>query len=287
MFQTDDGFSRYLASLRQSPRLSREAEEELTRRWRGQRDRAAADELARAHLGYVLATAVRYRRYGVPLAELCAEGNFGVVHALEKFDPDRGIRFVTYASHWIRAYMVNHIIQSWSLVGGGRGALRSKLFFKLRRERRRMANLVGDGERADELVARRLNIPRREVGAMLERLEHRDLSLETPVHDDGASTLTDTLPSSDPDQAEQLAGHEKRAILQDAVGRALGGLDPRERYIVEQRVMADAGDEVSLAELGRRLGVTRERARQLEARAKRKLRRRLSRQPELARMMQG
>ncbi len=274
--EIDPALSRYITSVHQYPKLSREEEETLARRWLETQDPAAADAMVRAHLRYVVAIALKYRRYGVPLSELIAEGNFGVVHALKKFEPDRGNRFVTYAAYWIRAYILNYIIRSWSLVGVGSGALRSKLFFKLRRERIRILNLVGEGERADELLAEKFGMSPEQVTAMVRRLEQRDLSLDTKVYDDSGTTIGDTLPAIEPDQSDTLANDELGDIVRDAVRVAVDDLDPRERYIVEHRMMADREDELSLAEIGRRLGVSRERARQLEARAKKKLKTRIT-----------
>lgn len=274
--EIDPALSRYITSVHQFPKLSREDEEAIARRWLETQDPAAADAMVRAHLRYVVAIALKYRRYGVPLSELIAEGNFGVVHALKKFEPDRGNRFVTYAAYWIRAYILNYIIRSWSLVGVGSGALRSKLFFKLRRERIRILNMVGEGERADELLAEKFGMTPMQVTAMVRRLEQRDLSLDTKVYDDSGTTIGDTLPATDPDHADALANDELGDIVKDAVRLAVDDLDPRERYIVEHRMMADREDELSLAEIGRRLGVSRERARQLEARAKKKLKSRIT-----------
>jgi len=231
--------------------------------------------LVRCHLRYVVAIALKYRRYGLPLSELIAEGNFGIVHALSKFEPDRGNRFVTYAAYWIRAYILNYIIRSWSLVGVGSGALRSKMFFKLRREKVRIANLVGEGEKADEMLAERFNVSRTQIMAMVRRLEARDVSLDAKVFDDAVTSLVDTLASSDSDQEEVYATSQDNHRVHDVVHTALSVLDKRERYIVVHRLMADTEEEVSLAEIGRRLGVSRERARQLEARAKRKLKQKI------------
>ncbi|HVY47848.1 MAG TPA: RNA polymerase factor sigma-32 [Minicystis sp.] len=267
--------SRYIHRVRQIPELSREDEAELARAYRERGDDRAAARLALANLRHVVSIAISYRRYGIPLADLIAEGNFGIVHAIRKYDPERGNRFVTYAAYWIRAYILNHVIHSWSLVGVGSGPLRSKMFFRLRRERARIAGLVGEGEEGDRLLAERFGAPAEKVVEMARRLESRDVSLDTKVFDDGARSLVDTLVSDERDQEEQFSRAEEGARLRERLTEAVQNLDPRERYIVEARMMADPEEELSLAEIGRRLGVSRERARQLEARAKKKLRERL------------
>ncbi len=252
--------------------LSRDRERELALRWKDQRDASAADELVKAHLRYVVATAIKFRRYGIALDELIAEGSFGVVHALGKFDPDRGTRFVTYAAYWIRAYILNYVLRSWSLVGSGAGALRSKNFFRLRRERARISNLFTDESQAQEELAKRLEVPVGQLKAMLERLDTRDVSLDGQMFDGSGARLIDTLTSDDRDQETSLVDDQLRDHRAEAVRSAVVKLDERERFIVESRMMADRDDELSLAEIGRRLGVSRERARQLEVRAKGKLR---------------
>ena len=274
--QTDPSLTHYITAAHTYPELTREREHELTTRWLADKDEAAREELTRAHLRYVVAIAFKYHRYGLPLSELVAEGNFGLVHALQKFDTTRGTRLVTYASFWIKAYVLNYIIRSWSMVGGGSGALRSKMFFKLRRERVRIANLVGEGEQADELLAKALNLPQAKVAAMVRSLDARDVSLDAHVFGDSATTLGDTLVDGEQSQEDGLVRSEVGGYVRDAVSEALGGLDPRERYIVEKRLMADNDEELSLADIGRDLGVSRERARQLEARAKKKLKTRIT-----------
>src|SRR6187399_3510476 len=159
--------SPYLNRVRSYPVLNREEEQVLVASWLEGNDTSARERLLAAHLRYVVAIALRYRRYGVPIEELVSEGNFGLVHALGKFEPSRGTRFVTYAAYWIRAYVLNHVIRSWSLVGVGSGALRSKMFFRLRRERVRIANLVGEGDHADELLAKALDVPKAKVTSMV------------------------------------------------------------------------------------------------------------------------
>ncbi|HMA92487.1 MAG TPA: RNA polymerase factor sigma-32 [Polyangiaceae bacterium] len=273
--ELDSALSRYMTSVQQYPKLDRAQETALCVRWRDSGDDKAKEELVRAHLRYAVAIALKYRRYGLPLAELIAEGNFGIVHALTKFDPDRGNRFVTYAAYWIRAYILNYVIRSWSLVGVGSGALRSKMFFKLRRERVRITNLVGEGEQADELLAERFNLPREQIQAMVRRLEARDLSLDAKVFDDAVTTVVETLAAPNDDQESTISSGQSSLNAREVVQAAILTLDQRERYIVEHRLMADAEDELSLAEIGRRLGVSRERARQLESRARRKLKHRI------------
>jgi RNA polymerase sigma-32 factor len=265
----------YLARVRSFPVLSREDEQGLLARWLDAREETAKDRLLAAHLRYVVAIALRYRRYGVPVEELVSEGNFGLVHALGKFEPSRGTRFVTYAAYWIRAYVLNHVIRSWSLVGVGSGALRSKMFFRLRRERVKIANLVGDGDQADTMLAQAMGLPEATVQAMVRRLDARDVSLDTKPFDDSSTSLADLLAAPDRSQEETLAATERDDQVRLAVRSAMADLDERERYIAENRLMADHDDELSLAEIGRRLGVSRERARQLEVRTKRKLRRRI------------
>jgi RNA polymerase sigma-32 factor len=282
MTSQDTSFQTYVRTVQSYPQQTREEELELVKQYREQGSEVAREALVRAHLRHVVAIALKYRRYGLPVADLVAEGNFGIVHALSKFEADRGTRFVTYAAYWIRAYILNYIIRSWSLVGVGSGALRSKTFFKLRRERVRITNLVGEGPEADELLGKAMNMPTEKATAMVRRLESRDLSLDAQVWDDSATTVLDTLVAPGNDQEQQVGDREVRINVEALVRDSLKHLDKRERYIVEKRLMADREDELSLAEIGRRLGVSRERARQLEARARRKLKGRISQLSEAA-----
>jgi len=267
----DLSVSRYLSAIQQFPRLTRERESELFNRWHFDHDEQAKDELIQSNLRYVVAIALKYRRYGLPLSDLLAEGSIGIMHALSKFEPEREFRFVTYSAYWIRACILTHIIRSWSMVGGGSGALRSKMFFKLRREKVRITNLVGEGDMADQMLADRFNLPKEQVVAMMLRLEKRDVSLDVPVYENGLATMVDTLPSAEASQEDRYSDSQGQHRTESVVQAALESLDRRERFIVEHRLMVDAEQEKSLAELGRILGVSRERARQLEVRAKRKL----------------
>jgi RNA polymerase sigma-32 factor len=262
-----------MSMVHAAPTLTREAEQELLTAFYGHGDLKAKERLVLSHLRYVVAIALKYRRYGLPLSELIAEGNFGIVHALGKFEPARGNRFVTYAAYWIRAYILNYVIRSWSLVGVGSGALRSKVFFKLRRERAKLMSQLGDSEAVTAQLAERMGLPAERVEEMLRRLESRDLSLDARGREDSEQPpLLELLVTQDPDQEHHLIHSESQGQILRAVQTAVSALDRRERYIVEKRLMSNREDELSLAEIGRQLGVSRERARQLEARAKKKLR---------------
>jgi RNA polymerase sigma-32 factor len=267
--------SHYIARVQAIAPLSREREYELACRVRDRGDPAAARQLVEANLRYVVAIALSYRRYGVRLADLVSEGNVGLMIALKKFDPDRGTRFVTYAAHWIRAYVLDHVIRAWSVVGFGAGPLRSKVFFRLRREKARILASTSDPVEANEKLAERFGTTTEKIALLAHRLEARDVSLDAKVFEDGAVTVLDTLPSGHPSQEDEFMGCERTRAVRARVREAVEKLDPRERFIVEVRMMADGPDELSLAEIGRRLGVSRERARQLEARAKQKIRRHL------------
>lgn len=267
--------SSYIARVQHIPALSREDEYELACRVRDFDDRLAAKKLIEANLRYVVAIALTYRRYGVRLADLISEGNVGLMTALKKFDPDRGTRFVTYAAHWIRAFVLDYVIRGWSIVGVGAGPLRSKVFFRLRREKAKIMASTSDNEVATERLAEKFGTSVEKITTFAQRLEARDVSLDAKVFDDGSAAVVDTLPSSLPSQEDAFLSKERSHGLAQHVREAVEALDPRERFIVEVRMMADDPDELSLAEIGRRLGVSRERARQLEARAKQKLKRRL------------
>jgi len=269
--------STYLSTVQGYAAVSREEELTLVRRWRQEQDESARDALVRSSLRHVVAIARRYQRYGIPLAELISEGNFGVVRALNKFDGTRGTLFITYASYWVRACILQHVLRSWSIVGSG--LPRSRLFFKLRRERAKLSSLIGEGAEANAILSARLGISEARLSALLQRVDQRDCSLDAEIFQDGALSMINALPSSDPNQEQLALASEFGGNALAAVRDALTILDPRERYIVENRLLADREAELSLADIGRSLGVSRERARQLEERAKRKLRRKIASRP--------
>jgi RNA polymerase sigma-32 factor len=277
--------ARYIAHVQGIPRLSREEEHDLAVRVHDHDDRAAAAKLVEANLRYVVAIALSYRRYGLRMADLVSEGNVGLMTALKKFDPSRGTRFVTYAAHWIRALILDHVIRAWSIVGVGSGPLRSKVFFRLRREKAKIMANTNDMDEANEQLAQKFGTTAEKIHAFGQRLETRDVSLDATVREDGLTTVLDGMASPLPSQEDRFFAEERAGELSSSVQHAIAELDPRERFIVETRIMADGADELSLAEIGRRLGVSRERARQLEARAKAKLKKHLEGEPQMTELL--
>jgi RNA polymerase sigma-32 factor len=257
-------------SAGQPPDLTREQELELFRRFREQGDRGAANALAAAHQRHVVSMAMKYRGYEIPMSELVAEGNLGVMQALHKFEPERGVRFTTYAAYWVRALMLAYVVRSRTATSGLGGALRSQVFFRLRRERARLYGMLGAGAEADRELAARLGVSDQRLQTLLGRLDSRDVSLDGDAKAAGGRLL-DTLPASD-DQESALAALQLQQQRRELVQGALARLDERERLIVQQRWMAEPGEERTLAAIARSLHVSRERARQLEARALVKLR---------------
>jgi RNA polymerase sigma-32 factor len=272
-FHADAALSEHISRVRSLPRLDRETEHQLAVQVRTG-DSQAAHRLVEANLRFAVAVALQYRRYGIPLSELIAEASLGLMLAVRKFDPDRGTRFVTYAGYWIRAYVLDLVVRSASLVGGGSGVLRSKLYFRLRRERARLSNTLPDATRVADELAKIFEVDGARMDRMLRQLDARDVSLDMSAHPGSGTSLLETLRDESQNQEDELAELEQSEALTGQMDVALDLLDRRERYIVEQRIMGD--DDVSLAELGRQLGVSRERARQIEARAKRKLRQQLT-----------
>jgi len=265
----------YLREINRVPLLTVEAERRLAREFRDQGDKRAGHNLVEANLRFVVKVAFEYRSYGLRMADLIQEGNIGLMKAVQKFDPDKEIRLISYAVWWIRAYIQNHILKSWSLVKIGTTQAQRKLFFSLARTRHEIeratpgANLEGEGIDVN-LVAKKLRVRPSDVVEMQQRMEGRDLSLDAPVAD-GTSTHLEFTPAEGEGQDAELARHQEEALLSGRVAEAMARLDPRERHIIESRIMKDGKE--TLRDLGQHFGFSRERARQLEIRALEKLRR--------------
>lgn len=275
----EPGFQAYVDAVERLPRLEREDELSLAQRWRAHGDRHAADALVQSHLRSVVKIARKYRGYGIYLSDLVAEGNLGLLEAVIRFEPERGLRFLTYARHWVRAYILAHVLKHWSIVDLGTTALQSKMFFRLQAEHARLQVELGEHDDSIEgRLASKFSTSGEQVRASLERLGRRDASLDAPVLD-GVLTFVDTLQDDAMDQESRVAAAEIAAMVRAAIDELWPTLDCRERIIVDERLLAEEGDAKTLASLGRELGITRERVRQLEAGVKTKL------HPVLTRML--
>ncbi|MFL5345017.1 MAG: RNA polymerase factor sigma-32 [Hyalangium sp.] len=264
-----DSLSTYLSEISKYPLLTQPQEQELARRFR-QGDYQAGHQLVTANLRFAVKVSYEYRSYGIRVSDLIQEANIGLMKAVQKFDPDKGIRLISYAVWWIRAYIQNYILKSWSLVKLGTTQAQRKLFFALARTRRELEKLGGEGNIVDaEEIARKLNVKASDVREMEQRMGGRDLSLDAPISEDGDSTHMDFVESETISQADEVADRQEADMTRARVRRAMQRLDPRERFIIEQRIMGDS--EMTLSELGEHFGFSRERARQLEIRAKDKL----------------
>jgi RNA polymerase sigma-32 factor len=265
----DTTLTMYLAEIGRYPLLDVASERALARQFIAG-DRACGKQLVTSNLRFVVRVAREYRGYGLRLADLIQEGNLGLMRAVEKFDPEREIRLISYAVWWIRAYIQNYILHSWSLVKLGTTQTQRRLFFSLAKAKREIERMgLPDGERL-ELLARELQVDPSDVSDMELRMSGRDISLDVPVEVDGPSRV-ETVAANDVPADEVCAANEVSSILSQKVKTAMGRLDAREQFIIQHRVLDEA--PVTFKELGEHFGVSRERARQIEIRAKHKLRR--------------
>jgi RNA polymerase sigma-32 factor len=263
----------YFQEIRRFPMLKVEEEHMLAARWRERRDGIAAHQLLTSHLRLVVKIAMSYRRYGLPTSDLISEGNIGLLQAIERFDPDRGVRFSTYAIWWIKAAIKNYIVRSWSLVKMGTTANQKKLFFNLPRAKRRLSALQHGDLRPDQvtLIANELGVTEQDVVEMNRRLSG-DLSLNAPLNEDEDSVeWQDRLVQEGSDQESHLAESEEYEARRTALGLALKALDDRERQIFEARRLVDP--PLTLERLAVKLRISGERVRQIETRAFKKVQR--------------
>ena len=268
------GTTRYLEEIRRFPMLQVEEESALARRWREHGDADAAHKLVTSHLRLVVKIAVGYRGYGLPIPELISEGNIGLMQAAKRFDPEQGFRFATYAMWWIKAAIHEHVLRSWSLVKMGTTANQKKLFFNLRKAKSRIAALEEGDMHPDQvkLIAQRLGVTERDVVEMNRRLGG-DVSLNAQMRDDPDSgEWQDWLvDEGSADQESRVVESEESENRKKALAEALSVLNARERRIFEARRLAE--DPMTLHDLAAEFGISRERVRQIEARAFQKIQR--------------
>ncbi|MDP3098522.1 MAG: RNA polymerase sigma factor RpoH [Syntrophales bacterium] len=258
----------YVAEINRFSILTAEEEFRLAVRLKKYNDMEAAEKLVVSNLRFVVKIAHEYRNYGIKLADLVQEGNIGLMHAVKKFDPYRGYRLISYAVWWIRAYIQNYIIKSWSLVKIGTTQAQRKLFFKLSQARKKLESLSEKRAEFAE-IAESLGVRPEEIAEMDVRMSGRDLSLDASVGEDGDSTHMDYLTYGGEDQETALIRKEEMALVQHNIAGALAGLNEKESFIIRNRVMADS--PLTLQAIGDRYHITRERARQIEKQALRKI----------------
>ena len=267
-----DSLSRYMAEVRKFPLLSIEEERELGRRVYENGDREAAQKLITANLRFVVKIANEYRHYGLSMVDLIQEGNIGLMKAVSKFNPHRGFRLISYGVWWIRAYIQAHVIKSWSLVKIGTTQAQRKLFYKLRKTRRELAQVAGEDPTSAQLAAA-LGVEVSVVDEMSVRLAGRDFFLDSAIDssegEGGRTTHLERLVSAAPSQEEEMSDAQESEKLQELAGEALTRLTEKERFVLERRVMSD--DPLTLQEIGDHFHISRERARQIEGNALRKV----------------
>jgi RNA polymerase sigma-32 factor len=267
----EGGLSRYLAEIRKFPLLDPQEEYMLAKRWREHEDTDAAHKLVTSHLRLVAKIAMGYRGYGLPINEVIAEGNIGLMQAVKRFEPERGFRLATYAMWWIRASIQEYILRSWSLVKLGTTAAQKKLFFNLRRVKGQIEALEEGDLRPEHVtdIAKKLGVPEEEVVNMNRRLASPDSSLNTPLGADSEMEWQDWLADDSIDQETRLAETEELEERRTLLSTALEELTPRERDILEARRLRD--EPMTLEDLSVKYDISRERVRQIEVRAFEKL----------------
>lgn len=264
---------RYIKKTMDQPILEKEHELALARKWRDDKDERALHELITAYARLVVSMASKYRNYGLPLGDLIQEGNIGLMIAAERFEPDRELRFSTYASWWIRSQIQDYILRNWSIVRTGTTSAQKSLFFNLRKLRaqiegkNKMEELDDDGR---QKIADELDVKVKDVEYMESRLSRGDRSLNAKISDDGADEWQNMLPDSGDNPEDMVIGLKNAETRSEWLNQSLARLTDREQKIIRDRHLGD--ETVTLEMLGKELGISKERVRQLESRAMEKMR---------------
>ncbi len=267
VLSAEGGLSRYLQEIRKFPMLEPDEEYMLAKRYKEHADPGAAQKLITSHLRLVAKIAMGYRGYGLPISEVISEGNVGLMHAVKRFEPEKGFRLATYAMWWIRAAIQEYVLRSWSLVKIGTTAAQKRLFFNLRKIKGQIAALEDGNLHPDQIkqIATTLHVSEDEVVSMNQRLSG-DASLNAPMRaDEGASEWQDWLVDDTPDQETSLGESEEFSERMVLLNQAMGDLNEREKAIFQARRLRD--EPATLEELAQEYSVSRERIRQIEVRA--------------------
>ena len=262
---------RYLAEISNNPVLSREEEYELAMKYKNDGDLDAAKKLVTSNLKFVVKVANEYKNYGVNMMDIIQEGNVGLMHAVKGFDPTKGYRLISYAVWWIRAYIQNHLIKTWSLVKVGTSQAQRKLFYKLRSTKNMLEKAEGGISQEDYAeIADKLGVTEKDVIEMNQRMTKKDFSLDTEIANESESTYLDFLSTDERSNQEKIV--EKNQIensIKENIIPALEELKSRERFIIENRVLTDS--PMTLEEIGKKYKISRERVRQIESTALNKI----------------
>jgi RNA polymerase sigma-32 factor len=269
----DGNLSKYLSRIRSFPMLEKDEEYMLAKSWSERDDVEAAHKLVTSHLRLVAKIAMGYRGYGLPLSDLISEGNIGMMHAVKKFDPERGFRLATYAMWWIKASIQEYILRSWSLVKIGTTAAQKKLFFNLRRLKGKIDAIDGGDLKPEQVtyIADTLEVAETEVISMNQRMSGGDKSLNTPMASDidGGGEWQDWIEDDRENQEVEFAEREEFEAQYSVMREALESLNPREQRIIHARRLTEPA--LTLEDLSEEFNVSRERIRQIEVRAFEKL----------------
>jgi RNA polymerase sigma-32 factor len=269
----DGNLSKYLSRIRSFPMLEKDEEYMLAKSWSEHDDVEAAHKLVTSHLRLVAKIAMGYRGYGLPLSDLISEGNIGMMHAVKKFDPERGFRLATYAMWWIKASIQEYILRSWSLVKIGTTAAQKKLFFNLRRLKGKIDAIDGGDLKPEQVtyIADTLEVAETEVISMNQRMSGGDKSLNTPRASDidGGGEWQDWIEDDRENQEVEFAEREEFEAQYSVMREALESLNPREQRIIHARRLTEPA--LTLEDLSEEFNVSRERIRQIEVRAFEKL----------------
>lgn len=268
----ESGLAQYIQTIQKFPVLSAEEEYECATKWVKSQDKTAAERLVASHLRLVVSVAYDFKNYGIPVGDLIASGNMGLMQALQKFDPERGFRFSTYAMFWIRAEIYETILNNWSIVKIGTSANQKRVFFNLARAKRALGimdnNLTDDQTKQ---IANYLSVPENDVRRMSTRVAARDVSLNAPAHaDDDARDILSNMPDEKNNIQDQIEQLEFKRRGYDLLRRHLAELPERDREILRARRLSDPA--LTLEALSQKYGISRERVRQIEERAFNKLR---------------
>lgn len=257
-----DPLQAYMAEVTRHPLLKREEEYALAKNYQQTGDVRAAYRLVASNLRLVVKLAHEYHRNPLSLLDLVQEGNIGLMQAVKKYDPDRGVKLSSYAAWWIRAYILRYIMDNWKMVKLGTTEAQRKLFFKLRQEQEK---LIAQGfEPSPKLLAERLNVTEQDVVEMDQRLGHDEMSIDAPLGDETRASRADRLlPSSAAGAEERLGNEQLKELFREKLAEFAQSLEGKERYIFEHRLTAD--EPLTLQDIGDKYGVSRERARQIEA----------------------